>query len=235
MIPESALLCLELPFSALMVETVEPLTDATKQYLASRYKDTTKFQEEAMALPLVKIEAVLSSDDLQVASEDAVYDFVSKWAWAQYPKLEERHEILGTRLGCFIQFSYVTCRKLKKVLTCNDFDQDLTSKAVLEAPFFKADAPHRQRGLAAEDTALIYHCFVERAYKYRSVKVVEFEFPRQPCIVYLDLKQGECINLFPSLALIFRTHFHDFSLHGHLSEPRATPQNSFPLFSKIIS
>ena len=58
MIPECALLCLELPSSALMVETVQPLTVATKQYLASRYKDTTKFQEEAMALPLVKIEAV---------------------------------------------------------------------------------------------------------------------------------------------------------------------------------
>ena len=78
-----------------------------------------------MALPLVGIEAVLSSDDLQVASEDAVYDFVLKWARARYPKLEERHEILGTRLGRFIQFSYVTCRKLKKVLTCNDFDHAL--------------------------------------------------------------------------------------------------------------
>ena len=47
-----------------------------------------------MALPLVGIEAVLSSDDLQVASEDAVYDFVSKWAWAQYPKLEEHGEFM---------------------------------------------------------------------------------------------------------------------------------------------
>ncbi|KAL6325469.1 hypothetical protein AAG906_023314 [Vitis piasezkii] len=106
MIPESALLCLELPSSALMAEAVQPLTDAAKQYLASRYKDTTKFQEEAMALPLVGIEAVLSSDDLQVASEDAVYDFVLKWARARYPKLEERHEILGTRLGRFIQLCW---------------------------------------------------------------------------------------------------------------------------------
>ena len=145
-----------------------------------------------------------------------MYDFVSKWARAQYLKLEERHEILGMCLGRFIQFSYVTCRKLKKVLICNDFDHDLTSKAVLEAPFFKVEAPYRQRSLVAEDTALIYHCFVERAYKYRSIKVVEFEFPRQPCVVYLDLKREECINLFPSLALTFRTHFHDFSLHDHL-------------------
>ncbi|RVW45140.1 BTB/POZ domain-containing protein POB1 [Vitis vinifera] len=109
MIPESALLCLELPSSALMAEAVQPLTDVAKQYL--------------------------------VASEDAVYDFVLKWARARYHK---------------------------------NWRSDMKSLAVLEAPFFKAEAPHRQRSLAAEDTALIYRCFVERAYKYRSVKVVEF-------------------------------------------------------------
>ena len=39
MIPESALLGLELPSSALMAEAVQPLTDVAKQYLVSRYKD----------------------------------------------------------------------------------------------------------------------------------------------------------------------------------------------------
>lgn len=42
MTPESALLYLELPSSVLMSEAVLPLTDAAKQYLASRYKDITK-------------------------------------------------------------------------------------------------------------------------------------------------------------------------------------------------
>lgn len=42
MTPESALLYLELPSSVLMAEAVQPLTDAAKQYLASRYKDITK-------------------------------------------------------------------------------------------------------------------------------------------------------------------------------------------------
>ncbi|MCI08996.1 kelch-like protein, partial [Trifolium medium] len=52
------------------------------------------FQEEVMNLPLAGIEAILSSDDLQVASEDAVYDFVLKWARHQYSNLEERREVL---------------------------------------------------------------------------------------------------------------------------------------------
>ena len=43
MTPESALLYLDLPFSVLMGEAVQPLTDAAKQYLASRYKDITKY------------------------------------------------------------------------------------------------------------------------------------------------------------------------------------------------
>jgi len=42
MTPDSALLYLELPSSVLMAEAVQPLTDAAKQFLASRYKDITK-------------------------------------------------------------------------------------------------------------------------------------------------------------------------------------------------
>ncbi|KAJ6328736.1 hypothetical protein OIU77_010425 [Salix suchowensis] len=207
MTPESALLYLELPSSVLMAEAVQPLTDAAKQYLAARYKDMTKFHEEVMALPLAGIEAILSSDDLQVASEDAVYDFVLKWARVQYPRLEERREVLGARLARYIRFPYMTCRKLKKVLTCTDFEHDAASKLVLEALFFKGEPPHRQRTLAAEESATSNRRFVERAYKYRPVKVVEFELPRQQCVVYLDLKREECTNLFPS-GRVYSQAFH---------------------------
>ncbi|KAF3658201.1 BTB/POZ domain-containing protein [Capsicum annuum] len=165
---ESALLYLALPSSVLMADAVQPLTDTVKQFLAARYKDITKFQEEVMKLPLAGIEAILSSDDLQVASEDTVYDFV------------------------------LNCRKLRKVLTCNDFEHEFASKLVVEALFYKAEVPHRQQTQAAEESALMSHHFVDRAYKYRLVKVVEFELPRQQCIVYLDLKLDKCDNLFPS-------------------------------------
>lgn len=39
---ESALLYLDLPSSVLMADAVQPLTDAAKQFLATRYKDVTK-------------------------------------------------------------------------------------------------------------------------------------------------------------------------------------------------
>ncbi|GAB4861648.1 Boi protein [Ancistrocladus abbreviatus] len=233
MTPESALLYLELPSSVLMAEAVQPLTDAAKQYLVNRYKDITKFQDEVMALPLSGIEAVLSSGALQVASEDTVYDFVLKWARVQYPKLEERREILGSRLLRYIRFPHMTCRKLRKVLTCSDLDYEAAMKHVIEALFFKAEAPHRQRTLAAEDAASSNHRYLERAYKYRPVKVVEFELPRPQCVVYLDLKKEECENLFPS-GRVYSQAFHlggqGFFLSAHCNMDQQSSFYCFGLF-----
>ncbi|XP_030530326.1 BTB/POZ domain-containing protein POB1-like [Rhodamnia argentea] len=230
---ESALLYLDLPSSVLMAEAVQPLTDAAKQFLAVRYKDITKFPDEVLNLPLAGVEAVLASDDLQVASEDAVYDFVLKWARTHCPKLEERRGVLASKLGRLIRFPYMTCRKLRKVLSCNDFDPDLASKVVLEALFFKAEAPYRQRSLAAEEANGIHRRFVERAYKYRPVKVVEFELPRQQCIVYLDLKREECAHLFPS-GRVYSQAFHlggqGFFLSAHCNMDQQSSFHCFGLF-----
>ncbi|KAF9614567.1 hypothetical protein IFM89_019314 [Coptis chinensis] len=174
--------------------SVQPLTDAAKQDLVERYKDVAKFYDELLNLPLAGIEAIFSSDDLLVVSEDAVYDFMLKWARTHFPKVEDRREVLGTRLGRLIRFPFMTCQKLKKVLTCSDFEHDLASRVVLEALFFKDEAPHRQRSIAAEESASINRRFVERAYKYRPVKVVEFEHPRQHCVVFLELKKKSVQN-----------------------------------------
>ncbi|WCJ26426.1 BTB/POZ domain-containing protein POB1 [Euphorbia peplus] len=229
---ESALLYLELPSTILMAEAVQPLTDAAKQFLAARYKDISKFQEEVLKLPLAGFEAVLSSDDLQVAAEDTVHDIVLKWARVHYPKLEERKEILTSRLGRLIRFPFMTCRKLKKALVCHDFDSEFASKVVLEALFFKGETPYRQRTLAAEE-ASTNRRFVERSYKYRPVKVVEFEHPRQQCIVYLDLKREECAHLFPA-GRVYSQAFHlggqGFFLSAHCNMDQQSSFHCFGLF-----
>ncbi|XP_009617879.1 BTB/POZ domain-containing protein POB1-like [Nicotiana tomentosiformis] len=230
---ESALLYLDLPSSVLMADAVLPLTDAAKQFLAARFKDITKFQEEVLNLPLAGIEAVLSSDDLQIASEDAVYDFALKWARIHYPKLEERREVLSSRLCRLIRFPCITCRKLKKVLTCNDFDPELASKLVLEALFYKAEAPYRQRSIAADAGNALCHRYMERAYKYRPVKVLEFEAPRQQCVIYLDLKKEECASLFPA-GRVYSQAFHlggqGFFLSAHCNMDQQSAFHCFGLF-----
>lgn len=191
----------------------------------------TRFTEEVMNLPLAGLEAVLSSDDLQVASEDAVYDFALKWARAHYNKLDERRDILGCRLVWLIRFPMMSSRKLRKVLTCNDFEHELASKLVLEALFFRAEAPHRQRQLAMEET--MHKRFSERAYKYRPVKVVEFDAPFQQCIVFLDLKLEECTALWPQQRL-YSQAFHlggqGFFLSAHCNLDQQGSFRCFGLF-----
>ncbi|XP_021820516.1 BTB/POZ domain-containing protein POB1-like isoform X2 [Prunus avium] len=225
---ESALLYLDLPSSVLMADAVQPLTDAAKQFLAGCYKEISKFQDEVLNLPLAGIEAVLSSDDLQVASEDGIYDFVLRWARSHYPKLEERREVLGSRLGRLIRFPHMSCRKLRKVLTCNDFDPALASKIVLESLFFKAEAPFRQRSLALGDRR-----FGERSYKYRPIKLLEFEQPRDQCIVFLDLKREECARLFPA-GRVYSQAFHlggqGFFLSAHCNMDQQSSFHCFGLF-----
>ncbi|KAI4370293.1 hypothetical protein MLD38_018660 [Melastoma candidum] len=230
---ESALLYLDLPLTVLMAGAVQPLTDAAKQFLATHYKDVSRFQDEVLNLPLAGIEAVLSSDDLQIASEDAVYDLVLKWARIHYPKLEDRRGILSSQLERLIRFPFMSCRKLKKVLSCSDFDPEVSSKVVLEALFFKAEVPYRQRSLAAEGANSAHRRFLERAYKYRPLKVVEFEAPHQQCIVYLDLKREECAHLFPS-GRVYSQAFHlggqGFFLSAHCNMDQQSSIHCFGLF-----
>lgn len=231
MTPETALLYLELPCSVSMASAMQPLTDAARKFLANRYKDLSKFHEDIIRLPRAGIEAILASDDLQVASEDAVYDLVIKWARNKYRETEERREVLGSMLSNYIRFPYMSCRKLKKVLTCNDLDHDLATKQVLEGLFFKAEVPHRQRALALEESS--NHRYIERAYKYRPVKVVDFDVPRQQCIVYFDLKREECANLFPS-GRVYSQAFHlggqGFFLSAHCNTDQQSSFHCFGLF-----
>ncbi|XP_020272138.1 BTB/POZ domain-containing protein POB1-like [Asparagus officinalis] len=240
MTTESALLYLELPSSVSMASAVQPLTSAAREFLANKYRNLSKFQEEVMNLPLVGIEAILSSDNLQVASEDAVYDFVLKWARAHYPKAEERRKILRSHLGRLIRFQHMTCRKLKKVLTCTNLGDKISSKAdlALEALFFIEETPHcltleeSVSTLTLEDSVSTRRC-TERAYKYRPVKVVEFEQPHPQCIVYLDLKREEFSNLSPG-GRIYSQAFHlggqGFFLSAHCNLDQQSSFHCLGLF-----
>nr|KAJ0211190.1 hypothetical protein LSAT_V11C400170230 [Lactuca sativa] len=70
-------------------------------------------------------------------------------------------------------------KAIRKIMTCNEFDP----KFALESLFSKA-----------ESQSLRKNPNPPRVYKYRPVKVVGFELPRQQCIVYMDLKREECVG-----------------------------------------
>ncbi|CAM0952988.1 unnamed protein product [Alopecurus aequalis] len=97
MTPQSAVLCLDLPSS---ISVPAALTEAAKKFLAERYKQflSAKFQDELMRVPLPGIVAILSSNHPGVASQEAVYDFVLRWADSWYPNSDERRRILSSSL-----------------------------------------------------------------------------------------------------------------------------------------
>ena len=70
-----------------------------------------RFQDELMRIPLAGIVAILSRSDLGVASEEAVYEFLLRWAFLQYPNSEERHKILSFHLLPLVPRNTVTIDK----------------------------------------------------------------------------------------------------------------------------
>ncbi|KAJ0250047.1 BTB/POZ domain-containing protein [Hirschfeldia incana] len=196
-----ALFILRLPWSLILAASVKPLTNAARHFITMHYKDITMFPaEELMALPLVGIITLLMSNDLMIASEDNVYEIVLNWAKTNYSVLEERQ---GTfrRLARYVRFPYMTSQRLKKILTSDDFEPSVAYKLVLGALFFQAESSLSHRGKSLDRR------FIERAYTYRPIKIVEFEVPHRQCIVYLDLTRKECNAMYRSNE-IYSQKFH---------------------------
>ncbi|MFS8025632.1 putative BTB/Kelch-associated [Helianthus anomalus] len=162
MTPEFLLDYFDLPPTILMAKVFRPMTVFAKQFYAVHYKDISMFKDELLSLPLADVEAIIASDYLQVTSEDAVYWFVLEWARAQYPNIEERREIITTRLAKFIRFPYMTHTELMKVKDTICFRWN-----VLHPDKLKDDKAHR---------------FVKRVYLYRHAKKTRV----QERAVYLD-------------------------------------------------
>ncbi|KAI5009278.1 hypothetical protein ZWY2020_011373 [Hordeum vulgare] len=117
---ETALLYLDYPCSTSVAAEIQHLTDAAKEFLANKYKVFDKFPHELMDMPLAGIEAIFSSSDLQIPSEDAIYTFLLKWVCEQYLQTEDRHKIWSSRLLPLLRFNHMSWKQLHEVLTCSD-------------------------------------------------------------------------------------------------------------------
>uniref|UniRef100_M8CCM3 Kelch repeat and BTB domain-containing protein 8 n=1 Tax=Aegilops tauschii TaxID=37682 RepID=M8CCM3_AEGTA len=134
MTTESALLYIDHPCSVSMVNEVRPLIDASKEFLAN------KFKSELMNISLAGIEAIFSSTDIQVETEDDVYYFMLDWARARYVELEERRKILSSRL---LPLEILAS-------TDNDIDREQVTHRIAEALLPKAYPKQLEGALAAE-------------------------------------------------------------------------------------
>ncbi|XP_011629410.1 BTB/POZ domain-containing protein At2g46260 [Amborella trichopoda] len=216
---DCALQYLEHPYT--MIDGIEPLLVAAKQYLAKKYQDLFESHDELMALPLSGIKAVLSSDELHVGLEDAVFDFALEWAHANYPNLEERREILGSHIFPVRRFSRMSTHKLKVAFECEDMDPSLTLKWVARAFIVKAEEAEHQ------------HCGTECAYKRPPLKVIQLAANHAKCLVFLDLRREDCATLFPTgymKSQLFYLNGYAFFLRVQCIKNKASSPHSFGLF-----
>ncbi|XP_057458918.1 BTB/POZ domain-containing protein POB1-like [Lotus japonicus] len=174
MTPYSASLYLELPRT---VDAVLPLIDAAKQYLVGRYKNITmeSFQEELMALPLSGIVEILASDDLQVESEDIVYDFALNWVRQKYKCQEERRKVIHTELALLIRYPYMTRQKRKDLII--DFEKEGVFKLLLQK------LENHFCILSAGKHFPLNRCCVPRAYKG---------------VMHMSLTREDWVTMFPT-------------------------------------
>ncbi|GLJ04755.1 hypothetical protein SUGI_0002680 [Cryptomeria japonica] len=172
------------------------LSENAKELLIKHLAKNKKFEEEIMDLPLASVEDALSKDELQVGSEDVLYDIVITWARKHYPNHEERREVLCNRLSHLIRFPHMTNRKLRKILSHrhNDFLSSLN--LVSEALLFKTEPTHKRRNDAPD--GILRKRFCERSYTHKPIKVVEFDTPHRECMVFWDIKREDCLTLFPN-------------------------------------
>eukprot|EP00253_Pinus_taeda_P025731 PITA_25731 len=182
MTTDSALHYLQLPPTMLTNHRVQSLKESAEKFLVEHLGYIEKHSEELLDLPLAGIEVVLSSDELRVESEDALYDFVISWARKHYPSLEQRREILGSNLCKLIRFPNMTTHKLKDVLSCDDLDNVCASNVVSEALLLKVDAPHK--------------ILNERVYQHFPVTVVEFDDPIKESMVFWYITKDSCSRFF---------------------------------------
>ncbi|KAK1271427.1 BTB/POZ domain-containing protein POB1 [Acorus gramineus] len=99
-------------------------------------------------------------EDLQVPSEDLVYDTVVKWARKNYPLSEERRAVLGSCITRLVRFPCLSSGKLKDILARDDLDPDLANGVVKEALFFKVESSKEildRRSIKRDYTSCIYY------------------------------------------------------------------------------
>ncbi|KAK1263304.1 BTB/POZ domain-containing protein POB1 [Acorus gramineus] len=220
---DGASYCLELFTNVSVSQAIKPVAEVTQEFLVARYKkNILKLQEEVDQLPLSSFEAVLCSDELNL-TEDEAYYIVLKWARARYLRMEDRHEVLNLNLARFVRVRYMTHKKLREVLECEDLDHDIASELVVDALFFKAENP-----------PLTTRALTSQELTGPLVRVVEFRKPNKKASVYLELKRSDCQNSSLNGLIMSQAFF----VHGqafHIVAQRCSEEmQSFGLFLSCV-
>ncbi|GLJ29262.1 hypothetical protein SUGI_0577140 [Cryptomeria japonica] len=187
---ENALLFLGLPSNIRMVDAVQPLIITAKRFLVKNFMMMQGFEGE-ISLPI--LQEILSSDELQVRSEDILYDFVMEWTRKNYSDDVERREVLNKKLIFLLRLPYLSEEKLKEIFSSKDIDCVGTLKLILEALLYKEEAPYRRKSHSSQE--FHHEMFCERSYINKPIRIVKINTPRKECMIFWNIKRDECLKL----------------------------------------
>ncbi|KAJ4841896.1 hypothetical protein Tsubulata_014257 [Turnera subulata] len=174
-------------------EEVKHLIQESAKFLI---KNCTFKRTILLLLPLKGLQAYLSADELEVDSEDSVFDFVQLWAYLHYPIPEERREFFRIHVDSLVRFPFMSTKRLEQIHMRDDvLDPDHKKETVLKALLYKVGGAKSRCSMR------------QRAYKFRPVRVVVFDSPKEGCAVYLDLKREEFERLHSEDRTIFTEQF----------------------------
>lgn len=226
---ELALLYMEQATTGLRADSVRlrPLVAPAMNFIAEHFKHMNKdaLWEKLFKLPVVGVVAVLSSDCLEIDSEDDIYDFLLQWV--KKVSSDQRREIFNMLVRNFVRFPFLTTQKLDSILTCNDIDPAIVSELAIGAlHYYKAHPPHEQ----APNKFM-----TKRNYQTLSLKAVAFGDSSHPLsIVYLDFRRDACEAMFPDGSMHTETFFVGEKEFGMVAYCRVPQDEVFPCFGLFI-
>lgn len=172
----TACLYLSLPDSMHTHRGVFQLLEASRTFLVSHFRDLEKVHrtEEFLDLPLVGLQTLLSSDDLNVRDELTAFHAMLEWLRHHHEDMEDRKRT-AIKLAENVRFPLMTGDDLEEVvLKAPEIDTPECQALVREAAWFRAYSLVRRLRLMNE-TATIHRRFWQRRWNRNSVGHVYFD------------------------------------------------------------
>ena len=172
----TACLYLSLPDSMHSHRGVAHLLEASRLYLVSHFRDLERVYkgEEFLELPLVGLQTLLASDDLNVRDEVTAFSAMLEWVRHHEDDLESRRTAAAA-LAEYVRFPLMTGDDLEEVvLKAEEMASEGCAQLVKEAAWFRSYSLVRRLRLMNE-TGPVHRRFWQRKWNRNSVGYVYFD------------------------------------------------------------
>eukprot|EP00270_Netrium_digitus_P019520 TRINITY_DN770_c0_g2_i1.p1 TRINITY_DN770_c0_g2~~TRINITY_DN770_c0_g2_i1.p1 ORF type:complete len:318 (-),score=105.80 TRINITY_DN770_c0_g2_i1:165-1118(-) len=172
----TACLYLSLPDSMHQHRGVAQLLDASRLFLVSHFRDLERVHttDEFLELPMVGLQTLLASDELNVREEMTAFSALLHWVRHHFDNMNERR-CATSKLAQNVRFPLMTGDDLEEVVLRAEEMKCLEGEALVrEAAWFRAYSLVRRLRLMNESAA-VHRRFWQRRWNRNSVGHVYFD------------------------------------------------------------